>query len=384
MNSLLIAANIVKRVLKSPMTVIAMIVLPIVLIFTILAAVKEPSAPRPKAGVADMDGGTPGAKVAEFLGAQGLEVVPANGKDPDRMIRNKKASVVVVIPEGFSEAIAKGERTAVRYYMNAEDAGAAGLIQSLNRYISGLRASYAAAEAIARSKGGDPAEIAGEILKDIDAGQAVPGSEPAGAGGDGAGGGVANPAIGFAVIFMMIFIFTTIGIILDDKKKLTLARMFVSPVKEWEIILGNLLGSLALGSIQLIPLVLSLKLSFGIASFYKVAEMFVIFFCFLIAIIGIGIGISGLIKNSFNPATIIATVITPTSILGGCFIPDSMLPGFINKIGYAVPQKWVMGALQSVLAGEGLEGVLLNLVIIMLFGIAFATFGLKTLRPLND
>jgi ABC-2 type transport system permease protein len=85
-----------------------------------------------------------------------------------------------------------------------------------------------------------------------------------------------------------------------------------------------------------------------------------------------------------NPAILIAAVITPSSILGGCFIPESMLPDFINKIGYAVPQKWVMKAVESILLGEGIQSIALNLVIILMFGLAFATFGLKTLRPINE
>jgi ABC-2 type transport system permease protein len=197
-------------------------------------------------------------------------------------------------------------------------------------------------------------------------------------------GNAANPATGFAVTFMMILVFTTIGIILEDKRKLTLARMYVSPVKEWEIILGNLLGSLALGVFQLIALTAALMISYDVRSASKAGGLFLILFCFLIAVTGIGIGISGLIKKAYNPATLIAAVITPTGVLGGCFIPESMLPDFVNRIGYLVPQKWVMGAINKVLGGEGLGSVTLNLAVIILFGLAFAAFGLKMLRPLAD
>ena len=384
MNSMIIAVNIVKRVLKSPMTVIAMILLPLILIFTILVAMKGVPASMPEVAVVDLDGGALGIKVVEYIGMQNFEVVKANEKNCADLVRNKKASFAVVIPKEFSEDIAEGRVTAIDFYMNENDTGSGSFSQSLNQYVSGLQAAYGAAGTIVGSKGGDRAAIAGEILKGIKVEQFTGNRDQAVKVDSQAAGKVSNPATGFAVTFMMILIFTTIGIILEDKKKLTLARMFVSPVREWEIILGNLLGSLALGVIQLIPLVIALKISFGITSLYKVAGLFTILFCFLVAIIGIGIGISGLIKKAFNPATLIAAVITPTGILGGCFIPDSMLPDFMNKIGYAVPQKWVMGAVQSILDGGSLGGVILNLAIILLFGITFATFGLKTLRPLSE
>ena len=383
MNSLFIAVNIVKRVLKSPMTVIAMILLPLILIFTILVAMKDVPASKPEAAIVDLDGGALGIKVAEYIGMN-YEIVKVKEKNIADLVRDKKASFAVVIPKGFSEGIVEGREISIDFYMNGDDAGSASFSQSLNQYVSSLRDSYGAAEIIAGITGAERAEIAGKILKGVDIKQFAVKQELAADTESQAEGKAANPLIGFAVTFMMILIFTTIGIILDDKKKLTLARMFVSPVREWEIILGNLLGSLALGVIQLIPLVIALKISFGITSMYKLAGLFTILFCFLIAIIGIGIGISGLIKRAFNPATLIAAVIMPANILGGCFIPDSMLPDFINRMGYVVPQKWVLGAIQSILDGGSLGGVALNLAIILLFGMAFATFGLKTLRPLND
>lgn len=375
MNSILIAANIVKRVFKSPMTVAAMIILPLILIFTILVAMKGVPASKTKVGVSDLDGGALSIKVVEYITKQNMEVVKTNERDSAELVRNKKVSFSLVIPKGFSDGILQGHGTAIDFYINEDDAASLDFSRSLNQYVSGLQRDL---------KGVDRTEAAGKILK-ISDGQipAVISHQDVKAGGP-ADNKAANPAIGFAVTFMMIFIFTTIGIILDDKKKLTLARMFVSPVREWEIILGNILGSLVLGILQLIPIVIALKISFEINSLYKIAGLFLILFCFLIAIIGIGIGISGLIKKAFNPATLIAAVITPTGILGGCFIPDFMLPDFMNRIGYVVPQKWVMGAIQNVLAGGRLGGIALNLVIILLFGLAFATFGLKTLRPLGE
>ena len=382
MNSLLIAKNIIKRVLRGPKEIIAIIVMPVVLISIIVVVLGRTESSIPKFGIVGPKSGFFTTSMVDYIKKQNVKVVELNEENYATSIKQKKVSFVVVIPNNFSSDIDNGKKVDIDFYANNNDANTESFKGLINQYMIRLYRVSETAKIISEKTAQDKTEILNNLISETDREQLkieyksldnVTNEMVAG-----------NSAIGFTVMFMMILIFTTIGIILEDKKKLTLARMFVSPVMEHEIIVGNLLGSLVLGLLQLIPLTIVFKIAFKIDSMYKLVLVFIIFFCFLISIIGIGIGISGFIKQSLYPAILIATVITPTSILGGCFIPESMLPDFINKIGYAVPQKWVMKAMQSILSGEGFQSIALNLVIILMFGLAFATFGLKTLRPLND
>jgi ABC-2 type transport system permease protein len=381
MNSLLIAGNIIKRVLKGPREIIALIVMPVILVGVIVVALRGTSGTTLKAGIVELDKGYFSSQMADYIKKQNVKVVELNEGNYISSLKQKKVNFAVVIPKGFSDAIANGKKVDIDFYSGSSDANIEGFKQLINQNMLRFYTVSETARTISSETGRDIKEIYGSLISEtgkeqlkVDYRLAERNTKDTSA---------ENPAIGFAVMFMMILIFTTIGVILEDKKNLTLARMFVSPVKEWEIILGNLLGSLALGILQLIPLTIILKICFKLNSISSITVIFAILLCFLVAIIGIGIGISGFIKKSLNPATLIATVITPTCILGGCFIPASMMPDIINKIGYAVPQKWVMGAMQSIFAGENFEAIAMNLIIILMFGIAFATFGLKTLKPLE-
>lgn len=382
MNSLIIAKNIIKRVLKGPKEIITIIVMPVILISVIIFALGESGESIAKAGIVRLDNGFYSQSVVDYIKKQKVEALELNEKNYESALKQKKVNYVIIIPENFSSNIENGEETALNFYANSSDGNTESFKQGINQYMKRLYKLSLTAGIVSESTNGNKAEILSRLISETN-------SEPLKVEYKQLDNrrneiNAASSSIGFTVMFMMILIFSTIGIILEDKRKLTLARMFVSPVREWEIIAGNLLGSLVLGLLQLIPLTVAFKIAFKIDSMQKLLGMFLIFFCFLITIIGIGIGISGFIKKSMNPATLVATVITPTSILGGCFIPESMLPDVINKIGYAVPQKWVMKAVEGILIGEGLQTIALNLVIILMFGLAFATFGLKTLRPIND
>ncbi len=382
MNSILIAKNIIKRVLKGPKEILTIIVMPVILISVIIFALGKAGESIPKVGLVKLDNGFYSQQLANYISKQNVEAVELDVKSYEKALKQKKVSFAIVIPESFTKAIENGSNVELDFYANTNDANKESLKRGINQYITRLYKLDKTAGIISEKKNENKIDVLKRLVSEAK-GEAL-GIEYRQTENRSTEINSASSSIGFTVMFMMILIFSTIGIILEDKKRLTLARMFVSPVMEWEIIGGNLIGSLILGLLQLIPLTVVFKIAFKIDSISKLLGMFLIFFCFLISIIGIGIGISGFIKKSMNPATLVATVITPTSIIGGCFIPESMLPDFINKIGYTVPQKWVMKAVEDILLGRGFQAIILNLIIILMFGLAFATFGLKTLRPINE
>ncbi|OPG99088.1 ABC transporter, partial [Chryseobacterium mucoviscidosis] len=63
---------------------------------------------------------------------------------------------------------------------------------------------------------------------------------------------------GFTLMFMMTLISSVVSMIMDDRRQRTLSRMYTAPVRAYQIALGNFLGSLVVGSLQVvIVLVLS-------------------------------------------------------------------------------------------------------------------------------
>lgn len=378
MNSLLIAQNIIKRAFRSGKELILMMGLPIVAIILMTMLTGNQSAQKVPTGLVNLDNGMYSERLVNHISSQkDVKIVTLNKNNYMNAVKNGKSSILVLIPDSFSKDIESGKKTYVEFYSSSGmNVTYEKLKQEINQYILSLYMINSAADGIST--------VSDTLFTNID-------ENPLSTRFDLAGD-MANEeqrerliqSIGFSLMFLMVFVFNTIGTILEDKKKLTLARMFTFHVKEWEIIAGNLLGSLALGTIQLIPVITVLALVYKINSAAEIFGLFLILFCFMITTIGLGIGISGFIKNDYNPSLVISVVIFPTNLLGGCLIPASMLPSFIGRIGYAVPQKWVMSAIQQLMAGAGLQGILLDIGIILMFGLAFATFGVKMLKPLSE
>ncbi|MBC7960924.1 MAG: ABC transporter permease [Vallitaleaceae bacterium] len=399
MNSLWIAQNILKRVFKSPKSIFALIILPVIVISIIVFALKDMEIEQPGIGVVNMDVGEMSNQLIQFIDKQNFQVELLSEDDYEQGVKTKKVSFGIRIPADFSQSIQAGRQTTVDLYYLQKNYSLSSFEQLINTFILQLYEKEKYVQTIALKTSTSEAELYDQLNAQIErqpmnvqtqlVQEIMATDEGAVANeqsdiSDANQTSVSGPAIGFSIMFMMVLIFTVIGTILEDKKNLTLARMFVAPVREWEIIMGNLLGSLVLGLCQLVPLVIVIKFAYKINDFYTVLRLFVILLCFLIAVIGIGIGFSGLIKNSFTPTMLVATVITPSCILGGCFIPSFMMPDFLNKMGNLVPQKWVLSAIEKVFAGGSLGSVSLNLIIILMFGVVLATFGIKTIRPISE
>lgn len=385
MNSLLIAQNIVKRAFRNKKEIILLLMLPIVAIFIMTFFTGGQGAQAVKAGILNRDGGGLGIRLADYMKAgEGINTVNLSEDEYLNAVKDEKANFVVVIPESFTSDIENSVRTNVEFISSGMSETSEKLKADINQYVSELYMMESSASDISKSTGRDKDEVLNTLFDNADSKTLSTNFTLAGNKDNEDNRMRLIQSIGFAIMFIMVFIFITVGTMMEDRRKLTIARIFTFQVKNWEVAFGNLLGSLALGIIQLVPSIIVLSLIYNLQSASEILGLFLIMLCFLVATIGIGIGIVGLFKDNLNPSLMIALVIFPTSLLGGCLIPESMLPSFMGSLGYAVPQKWVMTAIQKLMTGAGFMDIALDLAIILMFGLALATFGVKTLKPLNE
>lgn len=381
MNSLLIALSLVKRTMRNSKEIMALLILPVLVIGVIAFSLGQSGQKNIQVGYINLDQGSLGNSLISHLQLEpDFAMVELTESDYLVELENSRVASALVIPGSFSADIEAGRKTGLELYALNDGIGPQRVKQSVNQYTQTLYRAVDLAEAN-QSVSQDKISILSTLLANVD--NRLMGTAYVSASNYGSPPGF-QQAIGFSIVFMMMLVFTSMGTIMEDKKNLTLARMYVSAIGEWEIITGNLLGSLTLAVIQLIPLTLLLKLLFAIPWGTTLVGLFLLLLFFQIAAIGLGIGLSGVIKKDFNPALVSATVIVPTSIIGGVFIPESMMPSILNTIGWAVPQKWVMTGIEKLFGGAGFAAISTNLGIFLLFALAFATFGLKTIRPLPE
>jgi ABC-2 type transport system permease protein len=194
-----------------------------------------------------------------------------------------------------------------------------------------------------------------------------------------------NPALflvtGFLLMFMMNLVNGTVTIVLEDRQQKTMARIFVAPVRSYEIALGNFMGSMMMGIMQITGVLLLTKYVIGFNYGISFFSHLLILTTFLLAIMGIASTVAGLIRNSSTVAAINSLIVTPTCMIGGCFWPVAIMPDFLQKIANFVPQKWAIDAILSMAGGQSLIQVWMNLAILGLFALILLGFGSVILKP---
>lgn len=188
-------------------------------------------------------------------------------------------------------------------------------------------------------------------------------------------------ALGFLTMMMLMFISNTVGMILEDSKDKTLMRTFSGPIKGIHYATGHLITNFIIGSVQIAMFIFVTKYIVKVDWKIPFLQVFSIMMVFLITVIGLCVGLTGITKNQ-QQLSVMNTMITVfTCLLGGSFFPSTLMPNFFQRLALLTPQRWIMEAYDKLASGGGLQDIQMNLLILMLFAFVFFSFGVKTLRP---
>jgi len=190
----------------------------------------------------------------------------------------------------------------------------------------------------------------------------------------------AKVAIGMISMFIIMFIGTGMQLLIEDKRLKTFMRSFCAPLKEYEMALGHLLANFVLGILQiavfLLVSILIFKYDFGTSVF----NVFFLLVIFLVTAIGLGIGVVGFVKDGEKYNMVVTIIAVTLSFIGGAFFPLEFMNDFIQKLSNLTPQKWLIEAFLKLWEGQSLVNIGSEIFILLLFGLVFFTFGVKTLR----
>lgn len=378
MHSLTIAWHMVRRTLGRKRGWIVYLLVPCVVVTLTVFLMGQTTAASILVSYVNEDVGPAGQYLMSELERSGQYVLKQSVTEStlkEELIENK-STVGVYIPEGFSDALLEGQWSTVKVYeistseasvmirMTADSAatrlsGTAALIRETSG--PSVNPMMALEEVIGQSA----QNRVDTQVTDLNL-YARP--------------GLSN-VTGFTLMFMMTLISSVVSMIMDDRRQRTLSRMYTAPVRAYQIALGNFLGSLVVGSLQVvIVLVLSryvLRYDYGIPLLLH----FLILMAFMLVSLGVASTVAGLIRNGQNTAMINSMIVTPTCMLGGCFWPLAIMPNFMQKIANFIPQKWAIEAVETAATGGTLSDIGLPLAVLGLMAVILLAVGSVVLRP---
>jgi len=399
MRSLLVAGNVLRRVMHDRRTLLLILLTP--LLFVLLYGYSFSGDPvELRLAVVNEDNGLASVRTAE-IGRVTLEVglverflaaLPqgrfrvlqaASPEEATALVEEGEAWAAVSFPAGFSNAVvnealrAGGVRTAtvdgrtVRLLpSDAEvDAGLCLHVDDSNPLVSGagLVALRSAVDAAVSEDGGglDAQRIMdvrllydGEI-RSLD--YTAPG------------------IIGFAITLISVML-TAVSIV-RERTGGTLTRMLVAPVRSWEIVVGYAVAFSLVAGLQAAELLAVSWGVFGIRVAGGVGPVVLVLVLFVLGLQGLGTLLSMIARNEFQAMQLVLILLIPSIMLGGVFWPPETMPRVIRGIALVLPLTHANVALRRLmLAGRGLASVSLELAVLAGFAAAMLLAGTWAMR----
>lgn len=310
-------------------------------------------APLPRVGVAGTGQGPVAEAMTAAIEADSTITVTglAAGDDIDAMVRRGDLDAAIVIP-----AIGAGGDATLQVVVEGTDQRVAAIVPAALQ-----RAMIAG---VASAQGGPPVEVEVRPLYgdgDLDTLDFIGG-----------------PFIGL-LVFFIVYVVTSISF-LRERSAGTLERLMASPLRRAEIVVGYMLGFLALALVQAIEVLGFGLLGLGLYNAGSAWLLLLVVVLLALVALNLGIFLSTFARNEFQAVQFIPLVLAPQILLSGLIVSVASEPGWLQAVSNVLPLTYAVSALRDVmLRGAGLGSSSVQVELAVLAGFCVLAVGAASL-----
>ena len=311
----------------------------------------------------DADGGDAAQQlVARLDDSPVVRVVVKTGDDLEQWMADDRAAAGLIVPEGYSAAVAAGEQADLTIVATQGSSGAqtaASEIRSLaGEQVTVELASRAAAEAVWRTRsypaGADPAaQDAVRIRPLVAQALASPAASvkvvEAGAAANQTPNGFVLSSPGMMVNFILFSLMTAGIALIIERQNGTLQRLMTTRLRRWELIGGKAAGMFLLTFVQQILLIGVAQIFFGVDYLRDPAALLVMMVSLSLVASTLGLLLASVLKS--EQALIATTVLVSMAIaaLSGAWFPLEITGEAFQTVGHLLPTAWILDGLRGII-----------------------------------
>ena len=292
----------------------------------------------------------------------------ASVADARRLADRGTVAAAIVIPRGFSAAVAGGRPARIVVLGNVDSAIGSLVAESIARSygarIDGVRIATAAAGGSGRA-----AQLATAAERPIAIQDVSTQRKELDA--------TTFYAAGMAVFFLFFTVQLGVASLLDERRDGTLARMLVAPVRHGAILVGKLLTSVVLGVTSMAVLAVATHLALG-AHWGDPLGVALLIVCGVLAATAVMALIATLARTPDQAQSWGSMAALILGMLGGSFFPIAQAGGALAALSLASPHGWFLRGLQELSGGAGASAALGPAAAILAF--ALVAGGIAALR----
>ena len=188
------------------------------------------------------------------------------------------------------------------------------------------------------------------------------------------------PALIGVFAFFFTFILTGVSF-LRERSQGTLERLLSTPVGRGDILVGYLVGFTVFASIQSLVILLYTLLVLPVEHQGSLWQIFLLLIVLTVAAVSLGIFVSTFANNEFQVVQFIPLVFAPQVFLSGIFLPIANMPGSLQVIARLLPLTYAVDGLRRIMIrGDGLDDVLQELGVLVIFAVIMLALAATTIR----
>lgn len=191
----------------------------------------------------------------------------------------------------------------------------------------------------------------------------------------------AGSSAGQLITWVFIPLLGISGMFAYERQKGTLRRLMITPTRRSTFLIGTIAGQVLAALVQMTLLVgvgmLVMNLNWG----HSPLALALMMVSLALAAAALGTTMGTFVKTEGQATGLSVTAGMVMALLGGCWYPIELFPTFVQNAVRILPTRWAMqGMLDLVQRGQGLEGVMLEVAVLLGFAVVFFVVGVARFR----
>ncbi len=184
--------------------------------------------------------------------------------------------------------------------------------------------------------------------------------------------------IGMILSFLTALLTATA--VVRERERGTIEQLIVTPIRPWELIVGKILPYVMLAFVNVVEVLVIGHWWFGVPVRGDLGLIFLLSGLFVLSSLGIGLFASTIANTQQEAVLTVMTTLLPTVFLSGFFFPIDAMPPFLQVISYAIPLRYYLVIIRSLLVkGVGFSALetqtlALGVFAVLIMGAAAARF----------
>ncbi len=328
---------------RQPSTIFFMLVVPVMQTIIFGYAIDTQIENIPLA-VYDLDGRSRGRELAETFANTRRFTIVQRCQDSEsfrRALTAGRAKAGLLIPQNYSDRLARGEQVQVQILIDGSDSQVATTAMNTAKLL-GLNLSIHLArekeESLQIASARDPAghaalavEMRPRLLYNPNLESShffVPGL--------------------IGIILQLVTLFLTSFAVVRERELGTLEQLFVTPVGRTGLLLGKLVPYALVGFVEMLIVMCVMVYVFGVPIHGSLTLLLSLSMLFMVCSLGLGLLVSTVAKSQIEAVQFAFVIMLPSVLLSGFVFPRSEMPVPIYVVTFAIPVTYFIEILRGV------------------------------------